>query len=89
MRLIRSGIPQGSILGPILFIIYVNDMPFITSEANCILYADNTKILISDSNIDNLYAKASIIFSMFSQWFTTNRLALNDNKTNFMVFMPP
>ena len=41
-------------------------MPFTTSEANCILHADDTTILISHSNIDNLYAKASIIFSMFS-----------------------
>ena len=60
-------------------------MPFIISEAN----SDDTTVLISDSNIDNLYAKASIIFSMFSQWFTAYRLALNNNKTNFMVFMPP
>ena len=64
-------------------------MPFNTSEADCILYADDTTILISDLNKDNLYAKTSIIFSMFSQWFTANRLALNDNKTNFMVLMPP
>ena len=55
-------------------------MPFIISEANCLLYADDTTILISDSNIDNLYTKASIIFNMFSQWFTANRLALHDNK---------
>ncbi len=52
-------------------------MPFIISEAN----ADDTTILISDSNIDNLYAKAIIMFSMFSQWFTANKLALNDNKS--------
>ena len=52
---IRNGIPQGSILGPLLFIIYVNDLPSgINQFANPVIYADDTSVLVSAKNLEDL-----------------------------------
>ena len=64
-KLIKSGMPQGSILGPILFALYVNDMQFVNPEVSSVLYADDTVLLISDNNLDRLYINASKIFTEF------------------------
>ena len=88
-KLIKSGIPQGSILGPILFALYVNDMLFVNPEVSCVLYADDAVLLVSDYKLERLYINASNIFTVFSLWFSTNKLALNDAKTYFVVFLPP
>jgi hypothetical protein len=53
------------------------------------LYADDTTIQLSDSDIDRLYDTARFIFNAHSTWFAANRLALNDSKTNFVVFTTP
>jgi hypothetical protein len=89
LRLIKSGIPQGSILGPILFNLFVNDLPSIDQEVKSVLYADDTVLSISDINPKVLYAKASCLFSKFSVWFKVNKLALNVLKTYFVVFTSP
>ena len=86
LKSIKSEIPQGSILGPFLFIIYVNDLPLIKFEVICIFYADDTTILISDNYFENLNNKASTLLSSFSSWFSANKRALNDSKTNFVIF---
>lgn len=77
-----KGVPQGSVLGPILYIIYVNDFPL----TNSIMYADDTSIIISDTSNENVCKKASREITSTQHWFSQNHLHLNETKTHFMQF---
>ncbi len=85
---IKCGVPQGSILGPLLYLIYVNDIGF-SCNGKILSFADDTTIYVSDSNIDHLYANANILINCLFEWFCSNRLSLNANKTKYIVIRPP
>ena len=87
-RTIVCGIPQDSILGPYLYLIYVNDIFNVCSNilVKCVLFADDTTILVSGDNVKLLIDYASQVFAEFSSWFIDNRLALNCKKTNYVFF---
>ena len=84
-RNIDIGIPQGSILGPLLFIIYVNSLPNSVS-CKCVMYADDTTLLCSPSNPITLQHELESKFNKISKWLKFNQLTLNVNKTKFMIF---
>ena len=86
LRHMEHGVPQGSILGPLLFIIYINDLPNISDSAHFILYADDANILVSGPTVEEAFEKVEIITKTLSAWVNLNGLALNLKKTKYMIF---
>ena len=83
---VKCGVPQGSILGPKLFLLYINDLCNISEKLKFILFADDTNIFYSDSNIGNIASTLNLELEKLNSWFATNKLSLNISKTNFMLF---
>jgi len=79
-------IPQGSILGPLLFVIFINDLSAVIDPAQEIIikYADDTNLLIGDKTVDNLIPKAEILLMNIKEWFAKNKLLLNEEKSNYI-----
>ena len=82
---INTGVPQGSILGPILFLIYVNDINN-CSNLNILCFADDTTIYKSGSNIEDLICNVNIQLEFLYAWLCCNKLSLNINKTSYTIF---
>ena len=85
-REIQFGVPQGSILGPLLFVIYINDLPNISDLAKFILYADDANIIVTGSTEEEVQVKLLQIASLLIRWVDSNGLALNLKKTHYMIF---
>jgi len=74
-------------LGPLLFLIYINDLPNLASTGTKILlYADDTSIIITSSNLENFETKIDNIFGDINNWFKVNQLTLHYNKINYLQF---
>uniref|UniRef100_A0A1Y1M8J8 Reverse transcriptase domain-containing protein n=1 Tax=Photinus pyralis TaxID=7054 RepID=A0A1Y1M8J8_PHOPY len=81
------GVPQGSVLGPVLFLFYMNDIHLhLDEEAHCILYADDTSLLISDEWDKSLENICNKNLSQLYDWFSSNSLTLSEKKSNFIRF---
>ena len=84
---VRCGVPQGSILGPLLFLLYINDISHSTTE-NILSFADDTTVFLSDSDPTRLFSRANKSLEAVFHWFCANRLSLNAKKTQYMVIKP-
>ena len=86
---VTCGVPQGSIIGPLLFILYINDLPDIITNCQISLYADDTALYFSAQNPDDIRTTLTNEMEVVSQWFRINKLTLNTKKTKVMVFGTP
>ena len=86
LKLINTGMPQGSILGPLGFIIYVNDIPNSVPNLSLILYADDTSAFTSHKDISTLNNIMNDGLFKLNKWFQSNKLSLNTKKSNVMLF---
>ena len=83
------GVPQGSILGPLFFLLYINDLPAASSFFRYILFADDTNLFASGKDKDLLLRGLKLGLTKLSDWFAYNRLTLNYSKTEFVRFGKP
>ena len=84
--LMEYGVPQGSVLGPILFLIFINDISMCTSKGEPTLFADDSSLLYSNSSIEQLENDINSDLIKISDWLIANKLTLNVDKSNYIVF---
>ena len=87
LKPIRCGVPQSSIQGPLLYLIYVNDIEN-SCDSNILSFADDTTIYSSHSDINSLFEMGNTEINNLYIWLCTNKLSLNAGKTKYIIIKP-
>jgi len=88
-KFIKYGVPQGSVLGPLLFLIYINDLSHSINNSTVHHFADDTNFLCINKSLTQLCKKVNSDLHNLCHWLNSNRISPNINKTEFTVFHPP
>ena len=88
LNAIQYGVPQGSILGPLLFNLYINDLHYFLDQSLLTHFADDTTTVSSHVNLFNLYSNVQLCLNTFQNWAQANLLILNTDKTKYLLFSP-
>ena len=86
IKCVTCGVPHGSIIGPLLFILYINDMNNVSKKIFPILFADDTTVLIEGNNLDVIITSLNSELNRINTWLKFHKLSLNVTKTHYMVF---
>ena len=82
---VTCGVPQGSLIGPLLFLIYINDLPNCLTKALPRMYADDTSVSIAASSLPELELALNAELANLREWLNVNKLSLNIAKTELML----
>jgi hypothetical protein len=86
-KMIKHGVPQGSILGPLFFLLFINDLPQINlKNTSMVLYADDTSLVITGNNPTQFSVDVKTVFNKVNEWFRSTLMFLNIEKTHFLQF---
>lgn len=88
LKSVRTGVPQGSILGPYLFILYINDIVNVDPSAKCVIYADDTSLFFDGDLGSEMSNRANKTLASIQKWATSNCLKINVEKTKAVMFHP-
>ena len=83
---ITCGVPQGSILGPLLFLVYINDLPQVSDKLFALMFADDSNMFLSGNNLEQLITTMNTEMTNVVEWLRANKLSLNLKKTHFIIF---
>ena len=83
---VKCGVPQGSILGPLLFLLYINDLTTVSTTSLSVLFADDTNIFMSGKNLPSMAMALNEQLTAIYEWLCCNKLSLNVLKTHYMIF---
>ena len=84
-KTLNIGIPQGSQIAPVLFLLFINDLPKFSTNAQSFLFADDSTLCFSGPNLSDLINNCNTELDKFTSWTSANKLSINLNKTNYMI----